>query len=296
MIKLGYAPKEKFKWKVLQKDCEEYNRESLNGKFIITINELLWGKVKNIMYLRRKGYDALILIDGKKRTGKSTMGKTVAYLLNPSLTINNYVAGLEEAPEKIDNAKEEDSLIFDEGSLVASSKDGMKKKNKQLEKIIDVVGQKRLTLIFCMPEFFKISKTIAVNHSLFLIHVYTDSKLNRGRFAYFGTNRKKLLYEIGKKNYGSYSKPKSNFTGKFVDFHVPFEEEYLKLKKESLKEALNPDYKKPQPPTENEIRTQLLIQFRENAPEVTIKELAKGFGVSERSIYRRKQGYTPPEA
>lgn len=287
LIKLGYDKSQKFNWKILPQNC---SKKFFNKKQVVIVHERLWEKVKNIMILRRKGFDALILIDGKKRTGKSTLAKTVAYLLNPDLTINNYVAGLEEAPDKIDLSKDEDSLIFDEGSLVANSKDALVKKNKQLEKIIDVVGQKKLTLIFCMPEFFKISRSIALTHSLFLLHVYTDEQLNRGRFAYFGTKKKKVLYEIGKRNFGSYARPKADWTGSFVDFHVDFDKEYLQLKKESLKEALNPDCKKPKIPTESEIITKLIIQFRANAPEITIKSLAKGFGISNNSIYRRKRG------
>ena len=286
LIKLGYDKSKKFNW---EKISQNYSKELYNKKQVVIIHERLWEKVKNIMLLRKRGFDALILIDGKKRTGKSTLAKTIAYLLNPNLSINNYVAGLEEAPEKIDLAKDEDSLIFDEGSLIASSTDVMTKKNKQLEKIIDVVGQKRLTLIFCMPEFFKISRPIALTHSLFLLHVYTDDNLIRGRFAYFGTKKKKFLYEIGKRNFGSYSKPKADWTGLFVDFHLDFDDEYLKLKKESLKEALNPEYKKPKAPTESEIITKLIIQFRAKVPEVPTKLLAKGFGLSERTIRRRRQ-------
>jgi hypothetical protein len=290
-VKLGYDPKEKYFWKELSKD---YNLEDYNEKKVIVINKLLWDKVMNIIKLRRKGYDALIMVDGKRRTGKSTLAKTIAYLLNPNITINNYVAGLEEAPDKIDKVADEDVLIFDEGSLVASSRDIMAKKNKQLLKIIDVCGQKKLTLIFCMPSFFEISKPIAITHSIFLIHVYTDDQLNRGRFAYFGTKKKNLLYIIGKKNHGSYSRPKSDFTGMFYDFHLPFEDEYLKLKKESLREALGLKEKE-KAPTESEILTKLLIKFKQNAPEIPNRVIANVCGLSLKELYRRTKGVHKPK-
>jgi len=296
MVKLGYDPNLQNKWRELPR---EYSEKEYNDKLVVVINEWLWKKIQNIIYIRKKGYDALVLLDGKRRTGKSTLGMTIAYLLNPDITIDNYVSGLEEAPDKIDKAKDEGVLIFDEGSLVANTKDVMKRKNVQLEKIIDVVGQKKLTLIFCMPSFFSISRPIAITHSLFLIHVYTDDKLTRGRFAFFGEKKKKRLYEIGKKNFGSYSKPKSDFTGLFYDFHLPFEKEYLQLKRDSLREALDPNFKNKDkkveisPIVQDKIIDQFLCHFRLKAPEITIKLLAKAFCRTERSVYQRLSKYHP---
>lgn len=284
MVRLGYEPKSVYKWKELDEKFKD--SDSYNGKLIVTINLELWKKIKNVMYLKHKGYDSIILLDGKRRTGKSTLAMTIAYLLNPSITINNYIAGMGEAFDKIANAKNEDVLIFDEGSLVASSKDAMTKLNKQLEKVIDVVGQKKLTLLFCMPEFYKISNSLATVHSLFLIHVYTDENLNRGRFAYFGTSRKKGLYYHAKKNFGSYDKPKSDFTGLFNDFHLPFEEEYFKLKLQSLKEALTINQKQKEIPKEviNKIRTETILAIKKIKPELNFEFFANALGIKPKTL------------
>jgi len=295
LIKLGYDPKQKFNWRVLDKS---YSNTHYNGKLVVVFHERLWKKVQSTMKIRKKGFDSIILIDGKRRSGKSTLAQSISYLLDPNITIDNYVAGMEHVVEKIDKAKEGSPLIFDEGSLVVSSKDALNKQNKQLHKIIDVVGQKKLTLIFCMPTFFNISRDIAITHSLFLIHVYVDKQLNRGRFAYFGTKQKKMLYEIGKKHMGSYAKPKAKWNGRFEDFKLPFNDEYLQLKKKSLMEALDPELakkNKKKVPTESEIKTQFLVKFKENCPDVTDKILSKGFGISTREYYRRKATVSPEQ-
>lgn len=288
LINLGYDSREKYNWKRLP---SEYSKEHYNKKLVIRVHQKLWKKIQNIMKYQEKGWDTLLLIDGQRRCGKSTLGKTIAYLINPNLTINNFVAGIEEASDKIDKVKEKDVLFFDEGSLIANSKEVMKKLNVQLEKIIDVVGVKRLVFIFCMPSFFKIANSIAVHHSRFLLHVYHGKKLERGKFAYFGTKKKKLLYIIGKKNFESYKKPKSNWKGKFVDFKLPFEDEYEKLKKQSLKETLNPNIKKGIKLTESDYKTLFLTKFKENCPDVTDKNIAKGFSISIREYYRRIRAY-----
>jgi energy-coupling factor transporter ATP-binding protein EcfA2 len=283
LIKLGYEPKEKYGWIVLK----DYKEDTYNNKLVVEINIILWEKVKSIIKIRKKGFDSVILIDGDRRTGKSTLAKTIAYLLNPNMTIKNYVAAMEEAAEKLDSVRDEDVLIFDEGSLIANSKEVMRTKNVQLEKIIDVIGQKKLCLIFCMPTFFSISKSIAVQHSRFLIHTYTDAELNRGRFIYFSTKKKKLLYIIGKKNNNSYKKPKASFNGMFVDFKLPFEDEYNKIKMDSLKATLSPGVKKKEPiQIRNEIIQKAIDNASKNGFEMTQKQLSAIFDLSERQIRR----------
>jgi len=288
LIKLGYSKGETYGWKLLPAD---YEGEEYNGFQVVTIHEKLWEKVKNIKKYQKKGWDSVVLIDGPRRGGKSTLGKQVAYLINPEGTIDNFVAGLEEAPEKISKAKFDDYLFFDEGSLVANSKQAMSKKNVQLEQIIDVCGVKRLVLIFCMPSFFSISKSIAVEHSRFLLHVYTGKKLERGKFTYFGTKKKRLLYSLGKKNFGSYKKPKADWNGKFVDFTLPFEEDYIKLKAASLQEALGNSKETEKPKKEIDYKREFVARFKENNPDVTDKDIAKGFGISRSEYYRRRAAW-----
>lgn len=288
LLKLGYDPKKAHNWKLLPMS---YDKEEYNKKKVVVIHKRLWIKTKNIMDIRKKGYDSIILTDGKRRTGKSTLAKSIAYLLDPNLTIDNYVSGLDESVDKIDRAKEESVLIFDEGSLVANSKETMTRKSVQLHQIIDVVGQKRLTLIFCLPTFFDLSRPIATEHSLFLLHVYTDERLNRGRFAYFSTKKKNQLYKIGKKHFNSYGKPKANWTGRFVDFHLPFEEEYIQLKRESLRETFDKSKPKINAFDKSKLLTEYLLNFKKNCPEVTDLVIAKGFGIGKSEYYRRRRAY-----
>ena len=291
-VRLGYTGKGKYKWEVLPDGNKD---EKYNERFVISIDNWLWMKVQNIIKIREKGFDSVILIDGDRRTGKSTLGKIIAYLLNPDLTINNYVAGMEEAATKLDKAKIDDVLIFDEGSLIANSKQTMSKKNVQLEKIIDVIGQKRLCLIFCMPSFFNISRPIAVAHSRFLIRTYTDTNLSRGRYCYWSTKRKKTLYEVGKKNNNSYKFPSANFKGRFSDFKLPFEDEYLKLKQDSLAEALNPELKKLQAKEEKKNKeiskekiVEILLKVKEMNPNITDRSLCDSQNISPEYFCRVK--------
>ena len=110
--------------------------------------------------------------------------------------------------------------------------------------------------------------------------------MNRGRFAYFGTIQKRLLYTIGKKNFDSYRKPTANFIGRFVDFKVPFYEDYLKLKRETLLHILESPQKSISNVDRVDVIRELIKNNQENKNKLTHKQLADLFMSSVRTIQR----------
>lgn len=286
MVKLEYN-KKKTKWETLP----------LGSPDGIYLNVNLLKKLENVHKLIRKNFDAVILISGGERVGKSTLGMAIGhYLSNGTLTINNFASGMNDAAEKIKNLPNKSVLIVDEASLVASSKDTMKKEQKHLMKILDVVGQKNMIFIFILPSFFDLNKQVALRRSKFLLHCYVDEHLNRGKFAYFGEKKKRILYHLGKKNFDSYAKPHPDWRGDFPAFKPVFYEQYLELKKKSLIEALTSEAAAIPETVRRVLFRKYVQEFRKNCPDITNKVLAAGFGVSERSIYRHLQengGLTP---
>jgi len=230
MVKLKYDSSKK-KWMELEKGSKDPDSINLDG--------YLKKKLDNIIKLRKKGWDTIFIIDGDRRSGKSTVAKTCGYYLDPEISIKNYVSGLGDALRVIESLPDESVVIFDESSLIFSSKDHANKQQKQLLKVIDVIGVKRMTMILVMPSFFELIKPLAIYYSRFLLHVYTDNKLTRGRMAYFGTKSKKILYNIGKKNHNSYGKPSADWIGRFVNYIPDYEAEYERLKKKSRDESFN---------------------------------------------------------
>jgi hypothetical protein len=223
------------KWTEVPEDC-------MGGLYL---DGYLKTKLDNVKDIIKKNWDCVILIDGKERAGKSTLGFCCAwYLSDGKMTINNLAKNTDDAIAKIQTLPDKSVLFIDEGSLSFSSKDAMRTEQKKIMKILDVVGQKNLTIIIVLPSFFELNKSIACRRSKFLLHVYTDEQLERGRFTYFGEKKKRMLYEVGKKNYGSYDYPEADFIGRFTDFKTPFFEEYLKLKRDTLMIALNEDISK----------------------------------------------------
>ena len=95
------------------------------------------------------------------------------------------------------------------------------------------------------------------------------------------------MYVIGKKNFGSYDKPRPSFSGTFTDWKPDFYKEYLKLKNKSMEEALDIQESK----TETEKQYEQIIKFKEANPHITYKELANGYGISDRTVCRIFKAY-----
>lgn len=281
MVKVEFDEKKK-EWIELPKGSEE--GIYLDGK--------LKTKLDNIKMILKKNWDAVIIVDGLERSGKSTLGITCAYYLTDTkLNMDNICIGSMDAVEKLDKLPDGSLILIDEGSLVFSSMDVMRTESKRLNKILNVIGQKNMTLIIVAPSFFNLSKYISVERSRFLLHVYTDAKLNRGRYAYFSTAKKRILYDLGKKNYNSYRKPSADFIGRFVDFN-PLGEEYIKLKKKSLMEALHGnDTHAPSSKDMKEMMNNLIKNNKDltGKDKITNKQLSLLFRVNVRTIQRYKQ-------
>jgi len=247
----------------------------------VYINEKLFNVMLNILRIINQNWDCIFLIDGIEGSGKSIFAIFLAWVLSKGkLTIKNIAENSDDAINKLEILKDKSILVIDEGSLSFSSKEVMKKEQIKLIKILNVIRQKNMILIIVSPSFFDLNKYIAVHRSRFLLHVYTDKKMKRGRFCYFSTKQKRILYEIGKKNFNSYSRPRSKFNGNFIDWKPPFYEEYLKIKKKSLISALKKDLKNEKARTRVDYYSEIAVKLQRNLPELRIKDLARGFGLS----------------
>lgn len=220
----------------------------VNGKWIEDINSEFQldnylisnlDKVKNIVY--NKDFDAVIIIDGIERAGKSVLAMMCAwYLSDCNLSINNFARGLSDAAKKVQQLPDKSVLILDEGSLVFNSKNSLNKEVKILHQLMDVCGQKNLIFIICLPSFFDLSLQIATRRSKFLIRVSVDENYNRGTMFFWGEKEKDRLYRKGKKEHNNYFCVPYNWVGHFKPYYLPFYQDYKEIvKKESLNEVLN---------------------------------------------------------
>lgn len=181
----------------------------------------------------KKDWDMLFIYDGAEGSGKSVKAMQDAFYCDPTLTIDRITFTPTEFRKAIINAKPYQSIIYDEAYTGLSSRATMSLINRTLISMLAEIRQKNLFVFVVLPCFFDLDKYVALWRSRALIHVYTGDGFERGRFAFYNSDRKKNLFVLGKKFY-SYSKPSPNFLGRFTNFYPIDEEEYRKKKKESL--------------------------------------------------------------
>lgn len=201
------------------------------------VDEPLVKKVENIKMMLKKNWDCVILVDGRERSGKSTLGLTIAKLLDPNLNVKNLARGTMDCIKKIEALPDKSVMVIDEGSLALSSGDAQRSENRRLLKILDVVGQKNMVFIIVLPSIFDLQKQIAVRRARFLLHVYTSADLRRGRYGYYSEKQLPKLYFEGKKKNNTYTQ-EATWYGRFDDYN-PLGEDYFGVKKETLIEALH---------------------------------------------------------
>lgn len=265
------------------------------------LDEKLRQKLELTKEMLKKNWDIMFIIDGKERSGKSTLAFTCGwYLSDGKITPDNIIIDIADCIQKIERLPPKSVLIIDEGVLLFLARDTMTAESKTLSKILMICGQKNLVLIVCIPSYFELSKYIATTRARCLLHVYTKG-FERGRFMYWGTKKLTALYTEGKQHYNSYKKPSSTFKGRFTIFEPPFHEEYLRIKNKTLQTALSVELAGGKPKESkdklviNEMRKlqkkswlTVLKELNKVSPALTIKQKAQILSMSERNLRRYK--------
>src|SRR3990167_1681188 len=149
----------------------------------------------------KKDCDMIFLYDGYEGSGKSVKCMQDMYYCDSSLNLDRITFNPKEFTRAIKEAKEYQSVIYDEAYTGLSSRATMSLINRTLVKMLAEIRQKKLFVGIVMPTFFDMDKYVALWRSRALIHVYTGSDFKRGFFAFYNADKKKRLYIDGKKYY-----------------------------------------------------------------------------------------------
>lgn len=207
--------------------------------------------IKNVQH----DWDFTLLIcgEGEVRIGKSTLAQQIStywtwsltHLLNitlpHSVKENMALNGAEliSKGNKLGRKTKFGALIFDEAGADLEAIKVMKGTTQAVKDYLRECGQYNMLNIMVLPEFFDLPKSIALNRSIALINVYwlpdyETGMFERGYFKFYNKPDKKKLYLKGKKEL-DYNTHPATFEGQFPRFYTYNEEEYLKAKREALK-------------------------------------------------------------
>lgn len=190
----------------------------------------------------------------------------------------------DEFIQGLENAEPYSFHLFDE-AMVLSNRATMSKLNQTIVKAMSMIRSKKIIVAFCINSIFDMDRNLALSRADILFHAYGRNLIDRGKFAAFfkgsdGQDRIKQLYLNGKKFY-TYSKPKSNFIGRFSRRFLVDPHEYETKKQRGIIESID-DSKVGKAPK----WTDELVYHLVSEKGISKEELAKICGLSVRSIER----------
>jgi len=187
---------------------------------------------------------AMFVYDGFSGLGKSTLAISHGFYCDRSKSgfgLHKIFFDSDSFLEGLDNAEAYSFLLFDE-AMVLSNRSSMSKLNITMVKAMSMIRSKKIIVGFCINAIFDLDKNLALSRANVLFHVYGKNLIDRGNFAAFfkgrdGHNKISQLFLLGKKNY-SYSRPYSNFIGRFTRRFLVDPKEYERLKQIGVSKAL----------------------------------------------------------
>jgi hypothetical protein len=162
-----------------------------------------------------KNWDYVGLFCGLPRSGKSVLARTVAKYCCPWFD-ETYIAFTADEFVKITNeCPKHSAVILDESFEALNTKVMMSPAFLKIVNHLQIVAQKNLFIMLCLPNFWDLSKFIAVFRSSHLFIPYASYDGDRGRFKAYGRDTKRFLYVKGMK-YLDYEAVEPNFVGRFI--------------------------------------------------------------------------------
>ncbi len=114
---------------------------------------------------------AVIVVDGKSNSGKSTIASQIGLFFDPTMTLeNNYAWNLDRLEYLAEHCYPGKIIIFDE-AMVLNSRSANSAENLRMVITLAQIRSKGVFFIFCINSVHQLEKTIPLSRANFLIHV-----------------------------------------------------------------------------------------------------------------------------
>lgn len=243
----------------------------------------------------KEDWDMIFVVDGMEGAGKSVLAQQMAYYCDPTLHLSRITFSPDSFKKAIDEAKQHQAVIYDEGYAGLSSKSSMSAINKAIVQRLTIIRERNLFIFIVLPSFFDLDKYVAIWRSRALINVYSGKGFVRGFFSFYNYEKKKQLYIKGKKFY-NYKMERPNFRGRFLNGYIADETKYrAKKRRESvILENVNVNQKLVTT-TARKIKQQIAINLKENPLGLTKVQISEIMGVTTMTIHNYINKYKKDE-
>lgn len=233
-----------------------------------------------IKRVREKNWDYVSVISGYSGVGKSNFSITLARYCDEKFDEKQIAFTAEDFIRITNECDEFSSVVLDESFASLNTKISNSVAFLRIINHLQLIRQKRLFIFLNLPNFFDLSKGIAIFRSSHLFLVYANTKGDRGFFTVFDREAKKNLYIKGGK-FLNYHAVKSNFYGRFSKQKAIDEKVYEKLKRQHLLaqneqgDSLNKD----------KLARDKMVTFLVSSKKFKQKEISEMSGLSKKTIY-----------
>ena len=165
-----------------------------------------------------KQWDGINCTWGYEGDGKTVLEMQKNLYLNADFNLDNIVFNPEQFNEAVDNAKQYDTILWDEADILAGNwwDDILQTLISKFKRI----RSKNLFVSLVTPTVFDMNRYFVIHRTRFGIEVYSKG-FERGYFKFFNRARKKTMYLKGKRDWNT-NVVKPNFIGRFTNLPVGF--------------------------------------------------------------------------
>lgn len=231
---------------------------------------------------RKRNADNLIIVEGPEGTGKSNMAAGICYYFS-WITGRTYTAGENvffDPNNMMKYAVDNDEKIihWDEAAISGLASEWQRKTQKKLVKLLMMARKKKHFYVFCIPKFHKLNEYI-IDRAIGVVRVYAARGQHFGRFFYYNTKKKQLLYSSWKAKrrlmYNKYKSWRGRFSLYLEKYKVIDPEVYNAKKEQAIRDLVKDEgMSKHQ---EQLIKLKYLIN---SLSGITQKEKAEHFGLN----------------
>lgn len=252
-------------------------------------------KIKNDMHF-------LIIISGNDSVGngKSTLATQIGSYLTYRINELHKMENTFESNDVYFNSKELTTNSLNKPALKIQQLDegddltthGMKELAVRLKRYFRKCRQLNQILILILPSFFELPKFYALARSHCLINVKFGGEFERGFFDFYGPNTKKKLYLKGKREW-DYDVVKEDFSGvfsqsyHFLTANMPEQlaKEIDDYKRRKFADTRDDHIEQLDEADKKRWKKEFFIELHDKMPEVTMNQWAKGFSVTDRTLF-----------
>ena len=233
-----------------------------------------------------KDFDYICVVSGICGSGKSTFAQQICKYLDSTFNTKDRICfsgtGENGLIERATNSISGKAFMLDESFQDLNTKISMSPDFVAIMSFLQLIRQRGLFIVLCLPNFFDLSKGIALFRANHLFVIRVGENYTRGNFEAFDRFEKQRLYVLGSK-FMDYNCGNSNFDGSFSKKWVVDLKLYEKLKLEHLLSQKTRQGKRLQRDTY--IRN-TLIKYLHDEDNLLIKQISEITGLATRTIHR----------